>query len=104
MISVSMTAIAFPAAPSIVAATLHDATSSAAKHRAMAEIESPCNKVCVVDAASKLCIGCGRTLAEIGGWIGFTPEERRRVMAELPARLAALREARKTNADKNSVS
>ena len=56
--------------------------------RAMAEIESPCNKVCVVDPASGLCVGCGRTLPEIGGWIGFTPEERRRIMAALPARLA----------------
>ncbi len=61
----------------------------------MADIESPCNKVCVVDPASRLCIGCGRTLAEIGGWIGFTPEERRRIMAELPARLAALPPSRK---------
>jgi predicted Fe-S protein YdhL (DUF1289 family) len=56
----------------------------------VAAIETPCNKICVVDPASKLCVGCGRTLAEIGGWIGFTPEERRRIMAELPARLAAL--------------
>jgi uncharacterized protein len=53
-------------------------------------IESPCNKVCVIDAAYGLCIGCGRTLAEIGGWISMTANERRRVMAELPARRAAL--------------
>jgi predicted Fe-S protein YdhL (DUF1289 family) len=53
-------------------------------------IETPCNKVCVLDAGSGLCIGCGRTAAEIGSWIGLTAEERRRIMAELPARLAAL--------------
>ena len=53
-------------------------------------IESPCNKVCVIDAACGLCIGCGRTLAEIGGWISMTADERRRIMAELPARRAAL--------------
>ena len=53
-------------------------------------IETPCNKVCVIDAACGLCIGCGRTLAEIGGWISMTAEERRRIMAELPARRAAL--------------
>jgi len=53
-------------------------------------IETPCNKVCVLDAASGLCIGCGRTSAEIGSWIGMTAEERRRIMAELPVRLAAL--------------
>jgi uncharacterized protein len=64
---------------------------------AMAEIESPCNKVCVVDAASGLCIGCGRTLAEIGGWIAMMPDERRRIMAALPARLAALPQSFKPN-------
>ena len=53
-------------------------------------IETPCNKVCVIDAASGLCMGCGRTAAEIGSWIGMTADERRRVMDELPARLAAL--------------
>ncbi len=53
-------------------------------------IESPCNKVCVIDAACGLCIGCGRTLAEIGSWISMTADERRRVMDELPARRAAL--------------
>jgi uncharacterized protein len=95
MSSASTTAIAFPAARPIVAATHRDAP----KKRLMSDIESPCNKVCVVDAASKLCIGCGRTLAEIGGWIGFTPEERRRVMAELPARLATLRPSRQNNTD-----
>jgi len=54
----------------------------------MADIESPCNKVCIVDPISKLCIGCGRNLAEIGGWLRFTPEQRVRVMAELPQRLS----------------
>ena len=53
-------------------------------------IDTPCNKVCVVDAACGLCIGCGRTLAEIGGWITMTADDRRRVMDELPARRAAL--------------
>jgi uncharacterized protein len=59
-------------------------------------IESPCNKVCVIDAASGLCIGCGRTLAEIGGWINMTADARRRVMDELPARRAALPRHRTT--------
>jgi predicted Fe-S protein YdhL (DUF1289 family) len=53
-------------------------------------IETPCNKVCVIDAACGLCIGCGRSLAEIGGWISMTVDERRRIMDELPARRAAL--------------
>lgn len=51
---------------------------------------TPCIKVCVVDAASGLCSGCGRTLNEIGGWLGFSDDQRRAIMAALPARLAAL--------------
>jgi len=57
----------------------------------MTTIESPCVKVCAVDPARALCAGCGRTMAEIAGWIGFTADERRRIMAELPGRIAAMR-------------
>ena len=53
-------------------------------------IESPCTRVCVVDHGSGLCIGCGRSGTEIGGWSAASPAERRAVMAELPARLARL--------------
>ena len=49
-------------------------------------IATPCIKVCVVDGASSLCLGCFRTLSEIGGWSGLSDEERAAVMAELPAR------------------
>ena len=53
----------------------------------MADIESPCNKICAVDPVSALCVGCGRTLAEIEGWIRFSADERARIMAVLPRRL-----------------
>ena len=49
-------------------------------------IVTPCIKVCVVDGASSLCLGCFRTLSEIGGWSGLDEAERARIMAELPAR------------------
>ena len=49
-------------------------------------IATPCVKVCIVDGASGLCLGCWRTLSEIGGWSGLTDEERARIMAELPER------------------
>jgi hypothetical protein len=49
-------------------------------------VVTPCIKVCVVDGASSLCLGCFRTLAEIGGWTGLTDDERAAVMAELPER------------------
>jgi hypothetical protein len=49
-------------------------------------MESPCIKVCVIDAVSRLCTGCGRTLDEIAGWSAYSAAERRRIMGELPAR------------------
>jgi hypothetical protein len=69
------------------------------RNEAMTAIESPCNKVCVVDPVSALCIGCGRTLTEIAGWIGMTPEQRARVMAELPQRMSMLAQRRAAPAD-----
>jgi predicted Fe-S protein YdhL (DUF1289 family) len=53
----------------------------------LSTIESPCILVCVVDPVTEYCFGCGRTRAEISAWIGMTAEERRAVMAVLPARL-----------------
>ena len=55
-------------------------------------IISPCEKICVVDAPSGLCLGCGRSLAEIERWTRYTDGERERVMAELPQRLETMRE------------
>jgi len=49
-------------------------------------VATPCVKVCVVDGESGLCLGCYRTLNEIAAWGAFTPEQRDRVMAELPDR------------------
>ncbi|WP_081631227.1 DUF1289 domain-containing protein [Methylobacterium sp. 77] len=50
---------------------------------------SPCTKVCILDAVTGLCEGCGRTRDEIGLW-GSLPEPRRQaIMATLEGRLAA---------------
>ena len=54
-------------------------------------IESPCVKICTLDARSGLCLGCGRTIDEIARWTAMTAAERNRVMSELPWRLAASR-------------
>jgi predicted Fe-S protein YdhL (DUF1289 family) len=54
-------------------------------------IETPCEKICVLDPASGLCRGCGRNLTEIERWTAYSNGERARVMAELPGRLAAIR-------------
>ncbi len=53
-------------------------------------IDTPCVRICQMNAAQGICEGCGRTLAEIGGWLTMTAEGRRRVMESLPARLARL--------------
>ena len=53
-------------------------------------IETPCIKICVVDPETGFCIGCGRTRMEIGSWLGFSAEQRRTVMAELPERVQTL--------------
>ena len=48
-------------------------------------IASPCTKVCTIDPRSGLCLGCGRTLDEIGAMGDRCAEsERRRIMSELP--------------------
>lgn len=57
-----------------------------AHHLVPRAVKTPCVKVCVVDGASGLCLGCFRSLAEIGGWGGFTDADRERITAELPAR------------------
>jgi len=56
-------------------------------------METPCIKFCTLDPDRALCLGCGRTLEEIGGWFSMTDAERRAVMEQLPARLNALKPA-----------
>jgi predicted Fe-S protein YdhL (DUF1289 family) len=56
-------------------------------------IESPCVKICAIDPASELCMGCGRTLDEITRWYGMSKDERSLIMAGLPARIETLRQA-----------
>jgi hypothetical protein len=87
-----VTVIAFPSPMFILRAASH-------RNEAMTTIESPCNKVCVVDPVSALCIGCGRSLNEIEAWLRLLPEERSRVMAELPQRLSLLARRRAAPAD-----
>ncbi|MGC2410692.1 MAG: DUF1289 domain-containing protein [Methyloceanibacter sp.] len=49
-------------------------------------METPCIDVCEIDAISGLCVGCGRSLDEIASWAAMSEEERRAIMAILPAR------------------
>ncbi|MCZ7929413.1 DUF1289 domain-containing protein [Agrobacterium pusense] len=58
-------------------------------------METPCVQICRLDTTHTLCIGCGRTLYEIGGWTGYSDETRRLIMRALPQRLANLSESAK---------
>lgn len=51
-------------------------------------IATPCVKVCIVDGASSLCLGCHRTLPEIAAWARFDDAARAAIMADLPRRAA----------------
>jgi len=54
-------------------------------------IATPCVQVCIVDGESGLCLGCFRTLGEVAGWSRIAPEERDRIMTELPGRRDRIR-------------
>jgi len=58
------------------------------------EPDSPCRRICVIHPGAELCIGCLRTAAEIADWAEMSRDERRRIMAELPARAPALKRRR----------
>ncbi|NIY73052.1 DUF1289 domain-containing protein [Marivivens donghaensis] len=59
-----------------------------------AEIESPCVKLCSIHPETKTCVGCKRTMEEIGNWSRYTPEKRREIMTELPQRNQELKQRR----------
>lgn len=50
------------------------------------EIESPCQKLCVIHEPSGLCMGCYRTRFEIAGWSRLSAKERADLMIALPDR------------------
>lgn len=56
----------------------------------MSAVRSPCVRVCVMDPARDVCLGCCRTLEEITGWGAMSAAERDAVMAGLAARREAL--------------
>ncbi|MDX2259454.1 MAG: DUF1289 domain-containing protein [Hyphomicrobiaceae bacterium] len=49
-------------------------------------METPCINICAISTETGLCAGCHRTIHEIAGWARMTAQERRAIMAELPAR------------------
>ena len=53
-------------------------------------MKTPCIKVCQMDPAKGVCIGCCRTLDEIAHWGGMTEPEREKIMARLGERRKSL--------------
>ena len=49
-------------------------------------VASPCVKLCQLDRAGRVCLGCGRTLDEIAGWARMSDGDRRQVIARLAGR------------------
>lgn len=49
-------------------------------------VASPCTKVCTMDPASGLCIGCLRTLDEIAAWSTLDDAQKRAVWAAIAKR------------------
>ena len=50
------------------------------------DVPSPCVDVCRMNPDTGRCEGCLRTLDEITAWSGLSSEEKRAVLARLPAR------------------
>lgn len=48
-------------------------------------LDSPCIGICALDEED-LCLGCRRHISEIAAWSRLDTEERRRILAQLPAR------------------
>lgn len=49
---------------------------------------SPCVSICTIDKETKRCIGCFRTLNEIGAWRSMTLDQKRDVVAACKVRAA----------------
>ena len=58
-------------------------------------VRSPCVQVCKIDPLLRLCIGCGRTLDEIGGWAKYSDAQRDQVFGQLPGRMRHLKVQRR---------
>jgi predicted Fe-S protein YdhL (DUF1289 family) len=57
-------------------------------------IKTPCVKVCFVDPKAGVCLGCFRTMEELGRWTRYSDAEREVIMQALPERETAYRRAR----------
>jgi hypothetical protein len=57
-------------------------------------LETPCVNICLLDSETGLCVGCGRSIAEIASWAAMSDSERRAIMATLFERIMRFAEAK----------
>ena len=58
------------------------------------EIDSPCTKLCSIHPAERICVGCFRSIDEIGIWSQLSTDARQKIMQELPSRAPRLQKRR----------
>ncbi len=58
------------------------------------EIDSPCINICSIHREERICVGCFRTMDEIGAWSRLSPQDRADIMKDLPNRAPRLRKRR----------
>ncbi len=51
--------------------------------------QSPCNKICTLNPEG-VCVGCGRSRAEIGAWSQISDSDKTKVVKRARERLAAM--------------
>jgi predicted Fe-S protein YdhL (DUF1289 family) len=59
---------------------------SGAPPRSLTDPPSPCIRLCRLDEATQLCVGCWRTIDEIIRWGTASAEEKRRILDAVAAR------------------
>lgn len=57
-------------------------------------VDSPCVNICQMDPETQLCLGCARTLDEIGTWSRLSNDARRTIMDDLPNRTVSTNKRR----------
>lgn len=55
-------------------------------------MKTPCVNICMIDEPTRQCLGCGRTLREIGGWGQMSDVERNNIIKKLPQRMEQLKQ------------
>ena len=50
------------------------------------QIPSPCVGVCQINASTKYCLGCWRTLKEVAHWSRYSNDEKETLMTKLTER------------------